>query len=140
MNRNEYLNEQNAKYLDCCANLMYFYLKSSNETILLNDVLSGMDGDINENKVILNRILKGLNKIPILGKVKLSYMDYVKLNDIIKNEKAYKFNIFPYVISIITLLATVLGTLVVIMIPSFIYVIAIIFLFIFLYFVFNWVK
>ena len=140
MNRNEYLNEQNAKYLDCCANLMYFYLKSSNEIILLNDVLSGMDGDINENKVILNRILKGLNKIPILGKVKLSYMDYVKLYNIVKDEKIIKTSTFPLVTILITLIIVVLGILLVIMFPIYLYLFALIFIFIFLYVIFKWVS
>lgn len=104
MDNNEFIHLQNNKYLDCCANLMYFYLKSSNEIISIDDVLHGMSGNKNENKIILFRILKAFKRPIYFNKVKLSYNDYLKLEKIIKDNKRYIWQLFPYVVSITALL------------------------------------
>lgn len=104
MNPNEFINIQNKKYLNCCANLMYLYLKSSNEIISIEDVLNNMNGDKNENKAILLRIIKSLNRHIYFDKVKLSYNDYLKLEDIVKKEKSYTWQLIPYIVSICALL------------------------------------
>lgn len=139
MDYNDYLTEENNKYIDCCTNLMYFYLKSSNEIIYLNDVLANMNGNINENKIILKRILKGLNKSPLFGKVKLSYMDYLKLEEII-SKNTNKPSFIPYFMAITTLIVTILGGVVCMMVPTFIYLLVFVFLIALLYYVFKAVK
>lgn len=139
MDYNDYLTEENNKYIDCCTNLMYFYLKSSNEIIYLNDVLANMNGNINENKIILKRILKGLNKSPLFGKVKLSYMDYLKLEEII-SKNTNKSSFMPYFMAITTLIVTILGAVVCMMVPTFIYLLVFVFLIALLYYVFKAVK
>lgn len=139
MDYNDYLTEENNKYIDCCINLMYFYLKSSNEIIYLNDVLANMNGNINENKIILKRILKGLNKSPLFGKVKLSYMDYLKLEEIV-NKNTNKSSFMPYFMAITTLIVTILGAVVCMMVPTFIYLLVFVFLIALLYYVFKAVK
>lgn len=104
MDQNEFINTQNKKYLDCCANLMLFYLKSSNEIVSIEDVLNNMNGDKTENKVILFRIIKSLNRHIYFNKVKLSYNDYLKLEKIVKDNKRYVWQLFPYIVSITSLL------------------------------------
>lgn len=143
MDANEFINVQNKKYLDCCTNLMYFYLKSSNEIISIEDVLNNMTGDKHENKAILHRIIKSLNKHIYFGKVKLSYNDYLKLGNIVKKEKSYTWQLVPYIVSICAILITCFsfffGYLTFVS-PIFIYFVILLILIIMLYFICRVVR
>lgn len=97
---NTFLNEENAKYVNCCAVLMYFYLKSENEKINVNEVAGFMGENTEENLFIIKRVLGGLNKNIRFNNVTLSYSDYLWLDRVVKDNKNYRFQLFPFIISI----------------------------------------
>ena len=90
--KNEFLTDEEKKYANICANLMYFYLKKSNGIIDVKEVLNNLSGDKGENKKRLERIIGHLNKVILFDKVSLTYSDYLKLDKIVKNQKNYETN------------------------------------------------
>ncbi len=109
--KNEFLTDEEKKYANICANLMYFYLKKSNGIIDVKEVLNNLSGDKGENKKRLERIIGHLNKVILFDKVSLTYSDYLKLDKIVKNQKNYEMKIIPYIVSCMALVIAIISIL-----------------------------
>lgn len=95
-----FINSENSKYVDGCAMIMYFYLKSDDEKINIDEVAEAMDGNAEDNLVIIKRILGGLDKKVRFKNVPLSYSDYLWLDQVVKSNKSYRFQLFPFIFSV----------------------------------------
>lgn len=97
---NKFINSENNRYIDACSIIMYFYHKSSNGIISIKDVVNEMNGDFDDNIIIVRRVLNGIGKHIYFNKVSLSYSDYLKIEKIVKNHKTYVFQLMPFIISV----------------------------------------
>lgn len=109
MEINKFINKENKKYINCLVMMMHFYLKSSNEKINIVYVAKELGGNFEENLVLIKRILRGLNKKIYFNFVSLSYSDYLKMEEIVRQYKTYIFQLFPYIISVFALVASLIS-------------------------------
>ncbi len=102
---NEYLWKENNKYNVACSWLCYFYLRSNDEKVNIEEVAKKMNNNIDENIIIIKRILSSLKNKKIKSKViSLTYSDYLTLQNVFKEEVKYKFQLVPFTLSIISIL------------------------------------
>lgn len=111
-NMDIYLNDEYKKYEECCGYICYFYFKSKNEIISITEIARSVKGNTIENKKIIKRILRGLGKnILLLDKVSLTYSDCMKLYSNIRNEKMFKFQFVPFVISMCAFMISIVSAI-----------------------------
>jgi len=109
---NEYLWKENNKYNVACSWLCFFYLQSKDEKINIEEVAKKMGNNINENIIIIKRILSGIKNKKVRTKtISLTYSDYLTLQSIFKDETRYKFQLVPFTLSIISIIISCYGLL-----------------------------
>ncbi|MCI9084007.1 MAG: hypothetical protein HFH46_00120 [Bacilli bacterium] len=96
----DFINSENGRYIDACSIIMYFYHKSSNGVIAINDVVNKMHGNFGDNIIVVKRIFKGIGKGIYFNKVSLSYSDYLKIEKIVKDNRTYVFQLMPFIVSV----------------------------------------